>query len=64
MSARSQIELFIQNRQSHQIIDDLVRDQMAQKATTINNRGISAQLTFLAQHGITEDEVLRRLRGG
>jgi len=42
-------------------LDNAVHSVMSQKATEINNQGLDAQISFLLQSGLNEDEILAEL---
>ena len=44
-----------------QLLDNLVHDQASRMATAINNNGLKAQLEFLNQAGLTDENVLAHI---
>lgn len=43
-------------------LDNLVHDNASALANAINNDGLKAQLEFLNQRGITDEEILKQLQ--
>ena len=44
------------------VLDEMVHDLKAEEATVINNQGIESQLAYIAQSGVSLEEVLNAIR--
>lgn len=61
MSTISKIRKVLKSQGAEDVLDELVHAQASVSASAVNNNGLKAQLEFLNNRGITDEEILQHL---